>query len=278
MLDVVAEELRGLVPVRRAAGGVQERDVVRVGELLRRRAGELAEADREHGACAARARAAVRCRGRWRARARRRARRRGSAVPAWWPPPPCRDPTSGRGTRRATAAPARGRGPSLGRAPVADAVLAREPATAASRTGGRRPPAGRRGGRRAARTAASCSGQSRASASRKCSRVPGPQVEDVRPDAAVAPASRAARTTSASCSGRPRCPAGSAPCRRRASMPASTSVCERAQPLPRRRGARLGRAPDLLVERRDREGDADSARAATPRRARRRRGRSSGRG
>ena len=47
--DVVAEQLRRLVPVRRAAGGVEERDVVGVGELLRRRSGELAETDREHG-------------------------------------------------------------------------------------------------------------------------------------------------------------------------------------------------------------------------------------
>ena len=37
--DVVAEDLRRLVAVRRTAGGVQERDVVRVGELLRGRAG-----------------------------------------------------------------------------------------------------------------------------------------------------------------------------------------------------------------------------------------------
>jgi hypothetical protein len=47
--DVVAEELRSLVPVRRTAGGVEQRDVVRVGELLGGSAGELAEADREHG-------------------------------------------------------------------------------------------------------------------------------------------------------------------------------------------------------------------------------------
>ena len=37
------------MPVRGAAGGVEERDVVRVGELLRRRSRELAEADCEHG-------------------------------------------------------------------------------------------------------------------------------------------------------------------------------------------------------------------------------------
>ncbi len=47
--DVLAEQLRRLVAVRRAAGGMKERDVVGVGELLRRRARELAEADREHG-------------------------------------------------------------------------------------------------------------------------------------------------------------------------------------------------------------------------------------
>ena len=49
MRDVVAEQLRGLVPVRGAAGGVQQGDVVGVRELLGRRTGELAEADREHG-------------------------------------------------------------------------------------------------------------------------------------------------------------------------------------------------------------------------------------
>ncbi len=48
--DVVAEELRGLVPVRRAPGGVEERDVVRIHQLLRRCSGELAEPSREHGA------------------------------------------------------------------------------------------------------------------------------------------------------------------------------------------------------------------------------------
>ncbi len=50
MLDVVAEQLRRLVPVRRAPRGVEERDVVRVRELLLRCPGELAEPDREHGA------------------------------------------------------------------------------------------------------------------------------------------------------------------------------------------------------------------------------------
>ena len=48
--DVVAVELRGLVPVRRAPRGVKERDVEGVDELLRRRSGELAQANREHRA------------------------------------------------------------------------------------------------------------------------------------------------------------------------------------------------------------------------------------
>ena len=47
--DVVAVQLRRLVPVRGAPGGVKERDVVRVDELLRGCSGELAETDREHG-------------------------------------------------------------------------------------------------------------------------------------------------------------------------------------------------------------------------------------
>ena len=46
--DVVPVDLRGLVSVRRATRGVQERDVVRIDELLRRRSGELAQPDREH--------------------------------------------------------------------------------------------------------------------------------------------------------------------------------------------------------------------------------------
>ena len=49
MRDVVAVQLRRLVPVRRAPGGVEERDVVGVRELLGGCSGELAEADREHG-------------------------------------------------------------------------------------------------------------------------------------------------------------------------------------------------------------------------------------
>ena len=48
--DVVAEQLRRLVPVRRTPGGVEKRDVVRVRELLRRCSGELAQPDREHRA------------------------------------------------------------------------------------------------------------------------------------------------------------------------------------------------------------------------------------
>ena len=47
--DVVVVHLDRLVPVRRAPGGVEERDVVGVGELLRRCSGELAEPDGEHG-------------------------------------------------------------------------------------------------------------------------------------------------------------------------------------------------------------------------------------
>ena len=50
VLDVVAVEQRCLVPVRRAAGRVEKRDVVRVRELLRRGSRELAEPDREDGA------------------------------------------------------------------------------------------------------------------------------------------------------------------------------------------------------------------------------------
>ena len=46
--DVVVVHLDRLVPVRRAAGGVEESDVVGVGELLGGRAGELAEPNREH--------------------------------------------------------------------------------------------------------------------------------------------------------------------------------------------------------------------------------------
>ena len=47
--DVVAEELSRLVAVGGAPGGVEERDVVRVHDLLRRCSGELAQPDREHG-------------------------------------------------------------------------------------------------------------------------------------------------------------------------------------------------------------------------------------
>ena len=50
MLDVVTEQLRRLVPVRRASGGVEERDVVGIRELLLRGFGKLAEPDGEHGA------------------------------------------------------------------------------------------------------------------------------------------------------------------------------------------------------------------------------------
>ena len=47
--DVVAVQLRRLVPVGRAPGGVEERNVVGVRELLSRCPGKLAEADRQHG-------------------------------------------------------------------------------------------------------------------------------------------------------------------------------------------------------------------------------------
>ena len=47
--DVVAVEQRRLVPVRRAPGSVQERDVVRVRKLLGRSSRELAEPNRENG-------------------------------------------------------------------------------------------------------------------------------------------------------------------------------------------------------------------------------------
>ena len=72
--------LRRLVPVRRAAGGVQERDVVGVGELLRRRARRARRGGPRARRCAARARAAARCRGRSRARGRRPPRQRGSVL------------------------------------------------------------------------------------------------------------------------------------------------------------------------------------------------------
>ena len=49
MRDVVAVELRRLVAVRGASRSVEQRDVVRVDELLRGRAGELSQTDREHG-------------------------------------------------------------------------------------------------------------------------------------------------------------------------------------------------------------------------------------
>jgi hypothetical protein len=49
VVDVVAVQLRRLVSVRRAPGGVEEGDVVGVRELLARRSGEFAETDREHG-------------------------------------------------------------------------------------------------------------------------------------------------------------------------------------------------------------------------------------
>ena len=47
--DVVAEQLCSLVAIRRAPGGVEERDVVGVRELLRGCSGELAKTDCEDG-------------------------------------------------------------------------------------------------------------------------------------------------------------------------------------------------------------------------------------
>ena len=78
--DVVAVQLRRLGRVRGAAEGVQQRDVVRVAELLRGRAREVAQPDGEDRRSAARARAAARCPGRSRATRRRPPRRRGSGA------------------------------------------------------------------------------------------------------------------------------------------------------------------------------------------------------
>ena len=49
MLDVLAEHLRRLMPVRGAAGGVQERHVIAVADLLRRAAGTIGETFRQDG-------------------------------------------------------------------------------------------------------------------------------------------------------------------------------------------------------------------------------------
>ena len=112
------------------------------------------------------------------------------------------------------------------------------------RTGSRRPAAGTRARRRGARTRAGARASRGARHSRKCSRVPGRRLSTFA-QIPQAPASRAARTTAASCSGRSEIPGriGAIPTEVR--MPASTSRDERAQPLARRRGPRLGPPPDL---------------------------------
>ena len=103
--DVVAEELGRLVPVRRAPRGVEERDVVRVRELLRGCSRELAETDREHGGAQRVLERLPRAEvGRGGAsadhlrgpdRLLRRGRRRGDC--SWKPPPPRLDRTPRRG-------------------------------------------------------------------------------------------------------------------------------------------------------------------------------------
>jgi hypothetical protein len=49
MSDVIAEQLRSLMPIRRAARCVQERDIVGVGQLLGGCSGKLAELNGQHG-------------------------------------------------------------------------------------------------------------------------------------------------------------------------------------------------------------------------------------
>ena len=80
--DVVAEQLRRLMSVRRAAGGVKQRDVVGVRQLLARTRRRVPRGGRRARRCASRARVAARSRGRWRSRARRRPPPRGSAARA----------------------------------------------------------------------------------------------------------------------------------------------------------------------------------------------------
>ena len=72
-----------------------------------------------------------------------------------------------------------------------------------------------------------------------------------------APASRAARTTAASCSGRSEMPGQDRRHPDRGADAGVDELLERAQPLARRRRARLGPPPDLAVERRHRERDRD---------------------
>ena len=84
-------------------------------------------------------------------------------------------------------------------------------------------PAGTRGlSRTAARTAAAARASARARLSRKCSRVPGRR-NSTFAQMPVAPASRAARTTSASCSGLSETPGRIGAMPTRASIPASVS-------------------------------------------------------
>ncbi len=97
-----------------------------------------------------------------------------------------------------------------------------------------------------------CSGQSSARCARKCSRVPGRR-KSTFAQTPVAPASRAARTTSVQLLGSVR-DAREDRCHRDVRLdPGCHELLQRSQPLARVGGGRLGPAPDLLVERRDRE-------------------------
>ena len=102
-----------------------------------------------------------------------------------------------------------------------------------------------------ARTSARAPASPAARCSRKCSRVPGRRKSRFV-QTPVAPASRAALTTSASCAGS----IGDAgQDRRHADAGLDAGVDELRdglQPLPRMRGRGLGLPPDLVVERRDR--------------------------
>ena len=192
-------------------------------------------------------------------------------------PADCRGPVRSRLDRELRAARVLGRlAPDRRRAPICDLEAPREVGDLRSdrlRVLGREiGPFGRRAPRRAARA--------RASRRPRCSEevLPRPGRRKSRfAQTPVAPASRAARTTSASCSGS----VGDARQDRRhpdARLdPRVDELLQRAQPLARVCGRGLGLSPDVLVERRDRERDADRRARAPPRRARRCRGRSSGR-
>ena len=143
----------------------------------------------------------------------------------------------------APAAPSGGRGSPCARARLAHLLAAPASSVAPRKIGAAARRAARSG--RAARA-------SRARAPRGSAPcVPG-EVEQVRPDPGRArrarrlddrrPAARAGR----------RGPGGSAPSRRRVD-PGLDELRQRAQALPRRRRPRLGRPPDLVVERRHRE-------------------------